>query len=134
MSQFGIGAMLHQLSSNEPTVTAVKESLGLKIKEIKLDVDDLKIEFETGRIIKIWDDGQSCCENRYMRTDDDLQEFIGATLLDIELKDAPEIEDQYDVHEVQFLEIKTDKGSFVVSNHNEHNGYYGGFAIVAKVV
>lgn len=125
MTRLGIGAMLHRLSSNEPTVTAVQQSLGLTIKEVMLDNDALRFEFEGGRVIRVYDDGQSCCESRYMRTDDNLSEFTGAKLLDMELKDAPEIEHEYGVHEVQFLEVKTDKGSFVMSNHNEHNGYYG---------
>ena len=35
-------------------------------------------------------------------------------------------------HEVQFLEIKTDRGVLTMANHNEHNGWYGGFWIVAE--
>jgi len=34
---------------------------------------------------------------------------------------------------VQFLTIITDNGTFTVSNHNIHNGYYGGFFIVERV-
>ena len=37
-----------------------------------------------------------------------------------------------DCHEVQFLEVKTSKGSFTMSSHNEHNGYYGGFSIEVR--
>lgn len=37
------------------------------------------------------------------------------------------------MHEVQFLHVKTSKGSFAVSNHNEHNGYYGGFNVEASL-
>jgi hypothetical protein len=33
------------------------------------------------------------------------------------------------VHEVAFLEVTTDRGVFQMKNHNEHNGYYGGFLI-----
>ena len=29
---------------------------------------------------------------------------------------------------------KTDSGEFVMQNHNEHNGYYGGFYIVAREI
>lgn len=135
MGQLGIGAMLHQLSSNEDTVNAVQGSVGLIIQEVKLEDDSLKFEFTDGRKIRLFDDGQSCCESRYMTTDDDLSEFAGAKLLDMELKTGPNIEDEYgNDHEVQFLEVKTDKGSFVMSSHNEHNGYYGGFAIVAEVI
>lgn len=40
---------------------------------------------------------------------------------------------QNDVHEVQFLVVHTDKGDLTMSSHNEHNGYYGGFSIEARV-
>jgi hypothetical protein len=36
------------------------------------------------------------------------------------------------VHETQFLIVDTTKGSFTIVNHNEHNGYYGGFGLVAQ--
>lgn len=69
-----------------------------------------------------------------MRTDDNLADYVGGQLLDMELRDAPEQEDEHgDVHEVQFLVVKTSKGQFTMSNHNEHNGYYGGFYIEVAV-
>ena len=67
-----------------------------------------------------------------MRTDDDLSDYQGSTLLDFELKDALNMEDKYGDHEVQFLDVKTSNGVFQMANHNEHNGYYGGFWIVAR--
>ena len=82
--------------------------------------------------MRLADEGQSCCENRYMSTDDDLSDFIGGTLLDAEIKAAPDETDEWgQVHEVQFLEVRTSKGSFTMASHNEHNGYYGGFYLVA---
>jgi hypothetical protein len=133
MSQPGIGVMIGLLGGNEETVNAIKSSLGKKIKNVQLEADDtLKFEFQDGSSLNIRDDGQSCCEHRYMTTDDDLSEYSGATLLDFELKNAPDQEDEWgEVHEVQFLDVKTDKGVFQMANHNEHNGYYGGFWIVA---
>ena len=68
-----------------------------------------------------------------MVTADDLSEYENAKLLDFELKEAPSIEDNYGEHEIQFLDIKTDKGIFQIANHNEHNGYYGGFWIAARM-
>lgn len=64
-----------------------------------------------------------------MHTDDDIQAFIGAKLQDAEVREAPEIEDEWDVHEVAFLVITTNKGTFTIETHNEHNGYYGDFRI-----
>ena len=36
-----------------------------------------------------------------------------------------------EIHEIQFLDVKTSKGVFQISNHNVHNGYYGGFWVIA---
>ncbi len=93
-------------------------------------INELHIEFVNGIKIKLMDVGQSCCERRYMRTDDNLEDYIGARFIGVEIKEAPEMIDEYcNVHEVQFLEIKTDRGALTMANHNEHNGYYGGFKI-----
>jgi hypothetical protein len=106
------------------------KSLGKIIDSVRLGEDDaLHFEFLDCDTLKISDDGQSCCERRYMTTDDNLQDYVGATFLGIELKEAPDIEDEYGEHEVLFLEIKTSKGCFTMATHNEHNGYYSGFSI-----
>lgn len=136
MSHLGFGVMIGLLSGNSDTVNAIKSSLGKTIRKVWLDEDSdqLTFIFEDNSELRIWDNGQSCCEVRYMRTDDNLSDFSGAKLLDIGIKDAPDQEDEYgDVHEIQFLEVKTDDGIFQMSNHNEHNGYYGGFGIVARL-
>jgi hypothetical protein len=134
MTQKGFGVMLGMLSGNEETVNTVKPSLGKIIEKVWLDEesDKLKFKFTDGSGMCLYDDGQSCCEQRYMGTDDDLSEYEGAKLLDLELKEVPDENREYDVHEIQFLDVKTDKGVFQMSNHNIHNGYYGGFWIVAK--
>lgn len=133
-NNLGMGVMLQMLGGNKETVEAVKASLNKIIKKVWLDAEhnDLKFEFEDGTHLKLWDGGQSCCETRYMVTADDLTEYSGAKLLDLEVKDAPNITDKYGDHEVQFLDVKTDKGIFQMANHNEHNGYYGGFYIKAS--
>jgi hypothetical protein len=95
--------------------------------------NDLTLSFSDGSKLRLFDDGQSCCESRYMRTDDDLSKFEGAKLLGFELADAPSIKDnEYEDHDVQFLNTKTSLGVFTCSNHVEHNGYYGGFSITAR--
>jgi hypothetical protein len=135
MSQTGIGVMLGYLGGNKETVDTIKASLNKIIEKVWLDEekDKLFFKFEDNTGMVIWDDGQSCCEWRYMRTDDTLSEFSGAKLLGLELKDAPDQEDEYgEVHEIQFLDVKTDKGIFQIATHNEHNGYYGGFNVVAR--
>lgn len=118
----------------------ITPALGKTISDLRFSENDsaLSITFADGSKLTLFDDGQSCCETRYMRTDDNLAEYIGGRLLGAEVKDVPELigfwkdEDEYGCHDMQFLEITTSKGSFVMSNHNEHNGYYGGFCIEAK--
>lgn len=128
IKMLGLGVML---SGYGDSAAIFKAALGKTICEVRLDDEDsLRFEFEDGSRIRIFDDGQSCCESRYMRTDDDLSSFSGAKLLGGTVKDAPSETGEYgDEHEVQFLEIQTDRGVFTMASHNEHNGYYGGFAI-----
>jgi hypothetical protein len=113
----------------------VNGHLGKVIVQIEMSDDTLTIRFGDGTGLKLYDDGQDCCETRYMHTDDDLSEVVGGRLYGIELRDAPDGEDEYgEVHEIQFLVVKTGIGEVVVCTHNEHNGYYGGFRIVACTV
>lgn len=127
--------MLRSIYGNENSVAVLTAALGKTFTSITLGTDDaLHFVFDDGTKIKLADEGQSCCESRYMRTDDNLAEFVGAQFLGAEIKDAPSIEDdKYGEHEVQFLEIKTSKCVFTMTSHNEHNGYYGGFSINASV-
>jgi hypothetical protein len=131
----GIGVMLNYLGGNEETVKAIKSSIGKKITNICIDesVEKLNITLDDNSILSIYDDGQSCCENRYMNCDDNFEDFIGDELRDFELKEIDIKEDEWEDHEIKFLDVITNKGRFQIANHNEHNGYYGGFAIVAKL-
>ena len=121
--------MLQNMMSNADSVAAYQSSIGKKIDYIRIDDNALSIRFEDSTRLKFTDEGQSCCETRYMRSDDDGGDYRGATFNGAELADAPSEPDEYGEHEVQFLRISTSKGMFVASSHNEHNGYYGGFAI-----
>lgn len=112
---------------------------GKVIANASFSEEAIILTFEDGSKIQVADEGHSCCEHRYMHTDDNVESLIGQTLTRIDVKevDVPENEnDDYegDVHEICFLEIGTDKGSISVSTHNEHNGYYGGFYLVVKEV
>jgi hypothetical protein len=135
MRQLGFGVMLKMLGGTSTNVNLNEEFTGQKMTAIVLDKehDQLRITFESGRTVTIWDDGQSCCEHRYMSTDDDLSQFVGTTFLGHEVRDAPNMDDGYEEHEVQFLVVLTDRGNISFANHNEHNGYYGGFALTATV-
>jgi hypothetical protein len=128
-----MGVMIGMLGGNKDTVDAIKGSLGKKLTGIALTEDRLVMTFVDKSILTIQDSGQSCCESRYMRTDDNLAKYVGGKLMDVTLESAPDSPDEYGQHEVQFLHVKTGKGSFTMSSHNEHNGYYGGFWITASV-
>jgi hypothetical protein len=142
MSQPGIGAMLHMLGGGSQR--SAEEFYGRKIvgaEMVKADekssrydekgTDGLILAFDDGQKIRIWDNGQSCCESRYMATDDDLAKIVGGKLTRIEVREGPTIGDRMEceVHEVEFLEIGTDECFVTVATHNEHNGYYGGFGL-----
>lgn len=126
--------MLKYLGGNKESVAAYHAAMGKEIASVTLGNDDaLHFVFTDGFKLKVSDEGQSCCESRYMRTDDDLASFVGAKLTGMELKDAPNMPYEDGDHEVQFLEVQTDRGVFTMANHNEHNGYYGGFAVRLSV-
>lgn len=130
----GVGAMIAELSGNDESAKAFSEAIGKTIKRVWLADDALKFTFEDGTNLELMDDGQSCCESRYMVTDDKLEDYAGATLISGVLKEGPDMPAEYDSHETQFLEIQTSKGAFTMTSHVEHNGYYGGFAIRARKV
>lgn len=129
----GLGVMIGWLGGDEETVKAVTGAIGKTIESVELKYDNLLLHFTDGETLRLFDDGQSCCERRYMTTDDNLSYYKNCTFDKIEIKEAPSVEEPYgEVHEVQFLEITTSLGAFQMASHNEHNGYYGGFWIVAR--
>ena len=129
----GFGVMINALGGNRETVEAVQAAMGKTITALSLTDDQLRFEFEDGSRLRLWDNGQSCCESRYMQTDDDLPYYIGAKFVSAEVRDGGSTEDEWgERHEIQFLVVTTDRGTFSMASHNEHNGYYGGFWITAS--
>lgn len=127
----GIGAMLNDLADNESSVAAFKAVVGAKIKEVTFSGGALHFVMDSGFKFRFEDQGQSCCEYRYMTCDDDLTKFSGANLTGAEVRDQPSGAQEYGEHEISFLVVDTSLGSFTCAAHNEHNGYYGGFSIRA---
>ncbi len=78
--------------------------------------------------IVLEDRGQSCCETRYLTTDDDLAYFNGARFVGIGTTDYRETHDsdRWEDHEQEFVIVVTSKGVFTICAHNRHNGYYRG--------
>ncbi len=133
MNQLGIGVVINMLGGNEETVKAVKQCVGKVIKDLALIDDHLVFTFDEFKV-EFYDDGQSCCESRYMTTDDDISEFIGAIFNSVEIKETESIDTEFEEHEIEFLQFNTSKGDITFASHNEHNGYYGGFYVVAKII
>ena len=112
------------------------QHIGWILGSVALVNDKLHLKFDNGTLV-ISDEGQSCCESRYMTCDDNLAEFSDSYFMGLRLKTYEKVkqqpdEDGYissDAHEVQWLEVMTSKGFITFATHNEHNGYYGGFDI-----
>jgi hypothetical protein len=133
MSQLGLGVVLKSMCGlDETLINKFKNSINKKIIKIEATDTSLLIVFKDKTTIVFQDDGQSCCETRYMNKDNnlDLSKFTYSNFLGAEVKERDNLNDEYDVHEVCALEIQTSKGNFEVLFHNLHNGYYGGFYIV----
>ncbi len=127
---------------------SLKDSIGKKITRIEFkeafpENDDAEsfnnaiyFTFSDGSKVKLYDAGQDCCEKRFLTTDvKDFRYYVGSLFLGVEIVDAPTQEDEYGYpHEIQFLNISTTKGVFTMTNHNIHNGYYGGFSICFEKV
>ncbi len=105
------------------------------IKEIRIEqgyAPAVVIDMEDGSQRRIVDNGRDCCANHYISTDNDLTVFAGHTYQGHDLGESTYTEDD-EVHEIQFLNVRTSVGVIVFAAHNEHNGYYGGFTISETV-
>ena len=78
---------------------------------------------------------QSCCESRYMHTDDNLETLVGETLREIYVGEGgtQQEEEWRDCKEFQFLHICTFTDAVVVGAYNEHNGYYSGLDLAVTI-
>ena len=104
------------------------------------EMDGYKVETDSHTFRVLIDNGQSCCESwGYLSSEDDLNRFIGSTLLEVNLTDKAlnvrrvEESDYYeDEGGIQFVDFVTDQGTFQLAVYNGHNGYYGHGILVAK--
>lgn len=85
------------------------------------------------KIILGMDDSQHCCENYgYFFSNDNLEFFIGAEVLDVLVVDEQLI--TIPIKEYQgdaiFVNVETDRGTLQFTAYNEHNGYYGHEVVV----
>lgn len=133
MSQAGLGVLINALGGDKETAAAIASCGGEIIQSAEITDETLRLRFD-GFTLAFRDDGQSCCESRYMETPENLESMAGEVFRGAEIKDGPEEHGEWgECKECQFLEIQTDKDTYSISNYNEHNGYYGGFWVVARV-
>lgn len=153
-----------------PAVNRVIRSIGFEDVVVQCDDDEywgggngekregLVIVLESGwRVVLVDRCGQSCCEHRYMHTDDDLESLVGETLVGIrhggadsktshycgiedgEIGDGDDDDNEPDycycdgVEEVEFVLIQTNRDSVTIGTYNSHNGYYGGLDLALVV-
>lgn len=123
------------LGGDKKTVASLEEAVGKKIRDVVFKDNALRLTFDDQSVLSFWDNDSQCCEKRYMTTSDDLTGFEGATFTGVVLRVAPPhpaLPDDY-CHDSQFLAVKTSGGEFVMETHNEHNGYYSGFNVIARL-
>jgi hypothetical protein len=127
------GTSLEQLAKVEKSLELLLPMIGRKLTGIRIEDNKLILDFINYKRIAVFDSADNCCEVRHMSTDDDLAYFVGSEFRDLDLQNFAGTEDYYgSVHDMQFLKVRTSKGVFTLTNHNEHNGFYAGFWIVAK--
>lgn len=125
-------------SVEAPHLTAPASNFGIpdsEVAAVSLEDDALTLLLRCGKTVTFRDMQPSCCEKRYLRTEDDIQAVVGLKLRKIELSSVFVDEDSRgDVHEVCFLKLEFDSwGHITLCSHNEHNGYYGGIDLIVEV-
>jgi hypothetical protein len=111
---------------NTETIVSIKEVDG-DYAGYHVTTDQQVIELE------IWNK-QDCCENwGYFWSNDNPDDFIGATLQEVRITDTIlDTEKLVDVYDggIMFVSLYTSSGVLQFVAYNEHNGYYGHDAIV----
>lgn len=109
----------------------------LKIEEVEFDnKEGFAIVTDKQKIVMGISSNQSCCENfGYFWTNDSVENFVGAKLLNVSLTDTLLKTESFDKEyagDVMFVNFETNKGTLQFVAYNEHNGYYGHEAVVVS--
>lgn len=105
----------------------------LNIKYISTDNDSYIITTDKQEIEIGIGNYAACCEQfGILESQDNLDEFIGAELMNITLvNDAlnsnilSRCPDVFEAGGIIFVNLNTSKGTFQIALYNSHNGYYG---------
>jgi hypothetical protein len=84
----GFGVMIGMLGGNRETVEAHNAAMGKTIFKAEMIDNRFRLHFNDETGIIFYDDGQSCCECRYMHTDDNLESFANSIFIEAELAEA----------------------------------------------
>ena len=99
--------------------------------------DGFTITTDEGQVLIGIDGSQQCCENAgYTSTLDNVEDFIGADIIKIDIVDIEynpkELPKNYCVDaNTVFVNVHTSKGLFQVTAYNDHNGYYSHHVLVS---
>ena len=121
--------------SNEPEIIrAITEATFKPKAESWAELDGFKIITNKQEIRMGIYNSQCCCESwGFFMSEDNLEEFIGATLLRVEQVDdclvPKKLEDFYEGG-TMFVNFVTDRGVLQFTAYNSHNGYYGHTAVI----
>jgi hypothetical protein len=116
--------MLYEIPNNANILSIKEDTIVDRSCGYKQTYEGLIIETDKGSIKIVISDDQSCCEQwgaLFFETPDDISQFIGAEILQIE--DINIKRDEFIDNETQ-LRITTDKGVIQYAIYNDHNGYY----------
>ena len=116
--------MTYQIPENAIIQSIKEDTIVDKSRGWRESYEGLIIETDKGSIKLVISDSQSCCEQwgaLFFETPDDISQFIGAEILQIEDIDIKR--EEFIDNETQ-LRITTDRGIIQYAIYNEHNGYY----------
>ena len=102
----------------------------ISIAEVNDDWEGFEVVTSTRKIRVCISNGQCCCESwGHLSSDDDLNQFSGATLLGVSSVDTAlnTKTDPGNINEgsIEFVNFDTDRGKFQLAVYDCHNGYYG---------
>lgn len=120
-------------------IKSIEEVFDLRVNP-EYSMDGYKVETEKHIFYILIDNKQSCSESwGYLSSEDNLNNFIGANLIEIKLTDKAlnqSVVDNSGYYEdnggIQFVDFITDQGIFQLAVYNAHNGYYGHGILVTK--
>lgn len=128
-------------------ITNIAQFTGPNDPKNYMTPEGYEVSLDDGSTIRLWIDGESsCCESfGYFMSEDNLNDYIGAELIDIERVDTALLTHKVsninniengalDCGDVMFINLNTSKGILQFVAYNAHNGYYGHYAgVISRI-